>query len=171
MDAEGGLKPHHMDARIINPFLSATISLFQEMLFLQPTYGDPFIAKHGGTHRWEISGVIGLVGASEGIVVLRVTNMLAEKLLVKSQVVVKNEDEKPKVINEMISELVNIISAKALAELKNSNVKLTPPFTVQGKNHDICWPSRTPIIGVPFQTKNGPFEVEISISSKEGSTG
>jgi chemotaxis protein CheX len=168
MAADESLKNYHMDANIINPFLNGTIELFQEMLFIQPTYGEPFIVKDNGSHRWEISGIIGLAGESEGIVVLRVTNFLAEKLLVKSRVVVNDDSEKPKIINEMISELVNIISAKALAEIQGLNVKLTPPFTVQGKNHNISWPSRTPVIGVPFQTKYGPFEVEVSISSKKG---
>jgi len=157
-----------MDVKIINPFLNGTINLFSEMLSLQPTFGEPFLVKNHGTHRWEISGIIGLVGDSEGIVVLRVTNLLAEKLLLKSQVTVSDDSEKARVIREMVSELVNIISAKALYELADSNIKLTPPFTVQGKNHEISWPSRTPIIGVPFQTKYGPFEVEISISSKTG---
>lgn len=168
METAENLQTHFMDAKIINPFLSGTIDLFQEMLFIQPTYGAPFVLENNGTHRWEISGIIGLVGDSEGIVVLRVTNLLAEKLLQKSQVIVNDEAERAKIINEMISELVNIISAKALAGIKGFNVKLTPPFTVQGKNHEISWPSRTPIIGVPFQTKYGPFEVEISISSKKG---
>ncbi|MBI9105872.1 MAG: chemotaxis protein CheX [Spirochaetales bacterium] len=171
MDTVNSLNPHFMDARIINPILNGTIDLFHEMLFIEPTYGEPFIVKNNGTHRWEISGIIGVVGDSEGIVVLRVTNLLAEKLLMKSQVIVKDETEKPKIINEMISELVNIISAKALGGLKDFNVKLTPPFTVQGKNHEISWPSRTPIIGVPFQTPYGPFEVEVSISSKTGNAG
>lgn len=169
MESTGTPKTYFMDAKIINPFLNSTIKLFQEMLFLEPGHGDPFIVKTHNTHRWEISGIIGLVGDSEGIVVIRVTRLLAEKLLKKSGVIV-TDDEKPKVINEMISELVNIISAKALAELKSFNVKLTPPFTIQGKNHEISWPCMTPIIGVPFQTKYGPFEIEVSISCSQGCT-
>ena len=156
-----------MDVKIINPFLSATIDVFREMMFIEPGHGDPFLAKPQGHHRWEISGIIGLVGDSEGIVVLRVTNLLAGKLLQKAQLRIDGDDERLRITNEMISEIVNIISAKALGALEGNNIRLTPPFTVQGQNHDISWPSRTPIIGVPFQTSYGPFEVQVSISSRK----
>ena len=159
-------RTHFMDAGVINPFLNGTIELFKQMLFLEPGYGEPFIVKAQNFHRWEISGIIGLVGDSEGIVVLRVTNLLADKFLRKSMVLWSDENEKAKLTSEMIGEMVNIISAKALGELKGRNIRLTPPFTVQGQNHEISWPSRTPVIGVPFQTKYGPFEVQISMTSR-----
>ncbi|MBI9103465.1 MAG: chemotaxis protein CheX [Spirochaetales bacterium] len=166
MEASRESLTYHMDAKIINPFLNGTIELFREMLFLSPTPGAPFLLDNDISHRWEISGLIGLVGDSDGIVVLRVTNLLAEKLLFKSNLIVDDETEKKQIINEMISELVNIISAKALYHLKDFNIRLTPPFTIQGKNHTISWPSNSPIIAVPFHTKYGPFEVEISIASR-----
>lgn len=157
-----------MDASIINPFLNATINLFYEMFLIEPTYGKPFLANPAGNHRWEISGVIGVVGSHEGIVVLRVTQLMAEKLLSRSGLQITDPDEIPQLLNEMIGEFVNIISGNALGALKGRDVALTPPFTAQGTNHSISWPSKTPIIGVPFSTKYGPFEVQVSIiQSKE----
>ncbi len=153
-----------MDAGVINPFLNSTINLFEQMYSIEPSNGAPFIVEANKNHRWEISGIIGIVGESRGIVVLRITTILAVKLLEKSGLTIQNQNERPKLINEMIGEFVNIISGNALPELGNKNIELTPPFTVQGKNHSISWPSKTPIIGVPFSTSSGPFEVQISIS-------
>jgi chemotaxis protein CheX len=156
-----------MDASIINPFLNSAMRLFHDMFFLTPTYGKPFLVEPGASHRWEISGVIGIVGSHEGIVVLRVTTVLATKLLEKSGLVFTDEAERLQTMNEMISEFVNIISGGALPELKDKDVELTPPFTVKGKNHTLSWPGKAPIIGVPFFTNYGPFEMQVSIVSRK----
>ncbi len=138
------------------------------MYALTPTYGKPFLVDNSGGHRWEISGVIGMVGSYEGIVVLRVTTVLATKLLEKSGLVITEESERLQIMNEMISEFVNIISGTALPEIKDKNIELTPPFTVKGKNHTLSWPSKAPVIGVPFFTNWGPFEVQVSIIEQKG---
>ena len=168
MDSSKAAGTHYVDAKIVNPFLNGTIKVFQEMLFLEPEYGTPFIVDRIANHRWEITGIIGMVGAGEGIVALRLTNFLLEKLLEKTGLQIDSEKERPGIMNGLISELVNVISSKATAELGDYDIRLTPPFTVQGQNHKISWPSSTPIIGVPFRTKYGPFEVELSITCDNG---
>lgn len=152
-----------MDVTIINPFLTAAINMFEHMFHFTPTYGKPFIVSPNGNHRWEISGVIGIVGDSEGVLILRVTKLFAKKLLQKSGIEGINEDEQAQVMREMISELVNIISGNALQDLQDKNIKITPPLTVQGEHHSISWPANTPIIGVPFSSSFGSFEMQISI--------
>lgn len=158
--------PHYIDAQIVNPFLNGTLRVFREMLFFEPDYGKPFLVKDSSAHRWEISGIIGMVGDGEGIVALRIPSVLAEKLLDKTGVIVENEAERPKILNGFVSELVNMISSRATADLGKYDLRLTPPFTVQGKNHRISWPAKKPIIGVPFRTVYGSFEVEVSISCR-----
>ena len=168
MDSTKVAGKHFVDAKIVNPFLSGTIKVFQEMLYMKPDYGKPFIVERQQTHRWEISGIIGMVGDGEGIVALRLTTFLLEKLLEKTGLQIDSEDERPQIMNGLISELVNVISSKATAELGDYQIRLTPPFTVQGKDHKISWPSQTPIIAVPFRTQYGTFEVELSITCKSG---
>lgn len=154
-----------MDVSTINPFLNASINMFEHMFDFTPDYGKPFIVTPGGNHRWEISGIIGLVGESEGLLVLRMTKLFAMKLLEKSEISIVDEQERAQVMREMVSEFVNIISGNALEQLKGKNVSITPPLTIQGVNHTISWPANTPIIGVPFFSNFGTFEMQISVTS------
>ena len=156
-----------MDVSVVNPFLKSAINMFEHMFNITPTYGKPFIVPPNGTHRWELSGVIGIVGDSKGVLILRVTKTFAQKLLDSTGIKIGDESDRPTVMREMVSELINIISGNALEGLEDKNVKITPPITVQGLNHQIAWPSNAPIIGVPFFTSFGPFEVQINMISKK----
>lgn len=153
-----------MNVSIVNPFLEATMNMFEKMFSITPTYGKPFLVSPDANHRWEVSGVIGIVGETEGILVLRVTKVFAMKLLEKSNIIIQEESEKPQIMREMISEFVNIISGNALSKLGDKDISVTPPFSVQGANHTIAWSSSNAIIGVPFLTKYGPFEMQINLS-------
>lgn len=154
-----------MDVSIVNPFLNAAIQLFKGMFGISPSHGKPFVVEPRETHRWEISGVIGITGESEGVIVFRITKVLANKLLEMSGVEIDDPEEKPQVLREMVGELANIISGKALPECSDRQIDITPPVVVQGKNHAISWQCKQAIIGVPFVTKYGPFEVQICLSS------
>jgi len=152
-----------MDVSVVNPFLNSTIRLFKEMFHINPTYGKPFIVAPNGNHRWEISGIIGIVGEHEGVIVFRITSLLAQKLLQLSGVSTKDPEETDQVLREMIGEFANIISGNAIAEIQHRKIEITPPVVIQGKNHNISWQFEAPIIGVPFVTSYGPFEVQICI--------
>ncbi|MCP4156952.1 MAG: chemotaxis protein CheX [bacterium] len=139
-----------MDVSVVNPFLKAAMNMFNEMFGITLTFGKPFIVTPFGNHRWEISGVIGIVGDSEGVLVLRVTKVFAQKLLEKSGLIIEEDSERAQVLYEMISEFVNIISGNALAEMGDRNVGITPPIAIHGLNHTIACPIKTPLIGVHF---------------------
>lgn len=130
--------------------------------------GEKYVLTHFGNHRWEISGVIGLTGNVEGLVVIRLSRILAKKILEKSGLEVSRDpDEVSKLINEMVGELVNIIAGNGLSGLNDPDVDITVPFCVQGKNHSIAWPMNNPIIVIPFSTTAGPFEVTVSLKGNE----
>lgn len=156
-----------MDVSVVNPFLKSAINMFEHMFNITPTYGMPFLVPPNGAHRWELSGVIGIVGDSKGVLILRVTKTFGQKLLASTGIEIEDEFDRPMVMREMISELVNIISGNALEDLEDKNIDITPPITVQGLNHQIAWPSNAPIIGVPFFSSYGPFEIQINIISKK----
>ncbi len=152
-----------MSVSFINPFLASTMNLFTEMFQITPEMGKPFVLDLLGNHRWEISGVIGLTGQANGIVVIRLPHMLSTKLLEKSGVEVPQDpQELEQIINEMVGEFVNIIAGNALSQLGHLKIDVSPPFTIQGHNHSIAWPTKLgPIISIPFHTKHGPFEVDV----------
>jgi len=46
-------------------------------------------------------------------------------------------------------------------EIKNRDIQVSPPVVVAGKDHTLSWPKNYPIIGIPFATQYGPFEVDV----------
>ncbi|MCX7023954.1 MAG: chemotaxis protein CheX [Spirochaetes bacterium] len=147
-----------MDTAIINPFLSAAVSVFRNMFSLDVQSGKPFIVEYSGNHRWDISGIIGLAGSAQGIIAIRIGRDLAGSLLKASGVETSGGDE---MICGLIAELTNIISGNATTALSGIDVEISPPVVIQGANHQISWPRIAPVIGIPFTTPNGPFEVDV----------
>lgn len=154
-----------MDATVINPFLKSAINMFKEMFHFTPEYGKAYLVEGFGNHRWEISGVIGIVGKTEGVIVIRLTRSLAFKLLKESGMKAETPEEINGLINGMVGEFANIISGNAINMITQDKVDVTVPITIQGTNHTISWPNKGAIIGIPFYTPHGPFEMQINISS------
>jgi chemotaxis protein CheX len=154
-----------MRAIIINPFLEATMNLFDRLFGLKAVPGTPHVVDGFGNHRWEISGVISFLGSHTGVVVIRLPRVLADKLLKRTKLQYDNEKQREKLINEMIGEFTNIIAGNAVGPLQANGYELeiSTPVVVRGKNHQIHWPNGAPIIGMPFTTDGGPFTVDVSV--------
>lgn len=150
-----------MDVRLINPFLDATINLLNTMFSLEVTPGDPYILENLLGHRWEISGVVGVLGAKRGVVAIRLHHVLVDKLLEKSGVVVSSDDERFDTINAMVGEFINIISGNAISGMSFPGIDISVPMVVQGENHRLAWPKIGPVIAIPFPTAWGNFEVQV----------
>ena len=150
-----------MDVRLINPFLDATINLLETMFTLEVTPGKPYILENLLGHRWEISGVVGVLGSRRGVVAIRLHHLLLDKLLEKSGVVVTDEDERYETINAMVGELINIISGNAISEMSFPGIDISVPMVIQGENHRLSWPKIGPVIAIPFPTKWGNYEVQV----------
>jgi chemotaxis protein CheX len=152
-----------MKAAHINPFLSATIALFESLFAFTPQPGEVFLDDKAHKHRWDISAVMVLTGNAIGVVAIRLTRILADKLLIKSGVKWSTEDERENLINGMVGEFVNIIGGNASSQLGSFNIEISVPIVIQGENHTVSWPDKAPIVGVPFSTPYGPFLVNISL--------
>ncbi len=150
-----------MNVGYVNPFLSATIELFERTFATTPVPGEAFLDERAHKHRWDISGVMVLTGSALGVVAIRLTRLLADKLLVKSGVQWKGDEERASLCDGMVGEMVNIISGNASGQLADFDIEISVPFVVQGENHTISWPERAPIIGVPFSTDFGPFMIDV----------
>jgi chemotaxis protein CheX len=150
-----------VDVSIINPFLSATVNLFENMFAIEAQAGAPFLLEVELNHRWELSGLLGVTGGYQGIVAVRFPKMLADKMLQKSGVETKTEEERLDTLNGMVGELTNIVAGNAATALADVRIEISPPVVILGKNHRIAWPRNMPVIGIPFSTPNGPFEVDV----------
>lgn len=155
-----------MNAETIKPFVQFTIIMFREMFNFTPTYGKAYIVKDLNEHKWEISAAVGIMGAIEGIFVIRLKRVLAFKLLNDSQMAYSTSSEITEMITAMVGEFANIICGNALNTISGEGkTDVTVPFTIQGTNHTIVWPAKGDVIAIPFETPHGSFEVHINISA------
>lgn len=155
-----------MDVEIINPFLTAALNLFASMFGITAQPGPPYILEEENKHRWEISGILGLTGDYHGVVGFRLPRVLADKMLEKSGVSTQTEDERQETVYGMIGEMTNIIAGNAASAVQQAVIDISPPVVVMGENHHIAWPKTMPVVGIPFTTPSGPFEVDVCFKKK-----
>jgi len=155
-----------MDVTIINPFLSAAMNLFENMFDIEAKAGTPYLLEEAGKHRWEISGILGLTGDYQGIVGFRLPRVLADKMLERSGIETKSEEERVETVYGMIGEMTNIIAGNASSAIADYTIEISPPVVILGDNHHIAWPKTMPVVAIPFSTPNGPFEVDICFKKK-----
>ena len=144
-----------MNVKIINPFLSAGLSVFETMFNLGSTNKEPFLLDVSMGHPWEISGLLGITGDYSGIVAFRLGRTLAYKMLELSGMGEIKEDEKEEMAKQLVAEFTNVVSGNAISSLTDVNLKVSPPVTISGRNHSISWPKNYPVIAIPFITKYG----------------
>lgn len=150
-----------MDVKVINPFLTATLNTFKQMFQIESTNKEPFVVDIKTGHQWEISGILGITGDYSGVVAVRLHRTLAYKLLELSGLTDIHEDEKLDLSQELISEFTNIVSGNAVSSMPGINLTVSPPVTITGKDHVISWPKNYPVVGIPFSTPYGPYEVDV----------
>ncbi|MBN1617117.1 MAG: chemotaxis protein CheX [Spirochaetales bacterium] len=155
-----------MDVTIINPFLSATINLFQNMFSIDAQAGTPYLLEGEIKHRWEISGILGLTGDYQGLVGFRLPRLLGDKMLQKSGITTKTEEDRLDTVYGMIGEMTNIIAGNAASAILSASIDISPPVVVRGENHQIAWPKTMPVVAIPFTTSCGPFEVDVCFKHK-----
>lgn len=155
-----------MDVSIINPFLDAAVNLFESMFGIIVVPGTPYVLTDQKNHRWEISGILGITGDYQGLVGFRLPRLLADKMLQKSEIVTKTEAERLETVYGMIGELTNIISGNATSAIAHASIDISPPIVILGKNHQISWPKTMPVVGIPFTSANGPFEVDVCFKKR-----
>ena len=150
-----------MDASIINPFIAATTTVFKEMFGLDAAPEKPYVLEETTDSKWEISGLIGLAGAAQGIVAVRLPPGLAETLLGRTGMTFKTDDEKKQMVGGLVAELTNIVSGNAAGRFKDVNLDIAPPVVVRGDRHQISWPKIAPVLAVPMKTQAGSFELDV----------
>lgn len=150
-----------MNVEYINPFLKATVNVLGMMAFVTPVAGAPFVKKDKAS-KGDISGVIGLTGASKGVVVFSLTTAAAVKIV--NSMLSENYTGLVPEVSDAIGELTNIISGDARRELAGKGFKFEAglPSIVKGPNHVIECVTKGPTITIPFNIDGLEFVVETS---------
>ena len=127
-----------MKVGYINPFITSVISLFDTMLGVKLTRGQPFV-KGSIVPEHDISGIIGLTGRAKGSVVLSLSKesaLRATEVLLAEQPEDINDD-----VVDAVGEMANIVAGGAKAQLEQLAMSVSLPTVITGKNHLIGFPS------------------------------
>jgi chemotaxis protein CheX len=150
-----------MRAEFINPFVSATLNVFQTMLSTTLTRGELSLKKsHAPMH--EVCGLIGLAGKCHGMVVVgfgRETALRLAGILLGSKVHELNSD-----VVDAVGELTNMIAGAAKSQLGQYELSIGLPTVICGKTSTIDFPSNSPSLIIPFDCDMGPICVEVGIT-------
>ncbi|MGE0760417.1 MAG: chemotaxis protein CheX [Pirellulaceae bacterium] len=149
-----------MRAEFINPFVSATHEVFSVMLNCQLTRG-PLTMKRTSIPEYEISGLIGLSGKAQGMVVLS----LGRETAVQATTVLLGHrpDGITSDVVDAVGELANMIAGSAKAKLEAYEMSVSLPSVICGKNHSVSFPSQTIPIVIPFESDIGPICIDVGL--------
>ncbi len=138
-----------MDVKYINPFIVATQTVFKTMLGVNVDMGKPILKSVNSTSG-EITGIMGLVGDRKGTVAISLRNKGA-MFIFKTLIGDECSEITPEVV-DAIGELTNIISGQARKEFEKSgiNLKAAIPMVVVGKDLEMNFITKIPIISLPF---------------------
>lgn len=152
-----------MSIRYIEPFVEAALRVFEEFFQETPKPGKPYLFQRDEHRSWDLSALIGIGGDSRGVVAILMTSDLAANLtsvLTGSPTTAADEDA-----IDAIGEVVNIIAGNAKKGLEQYVLTISLPSIVRGSVHNICWPSKIPIIGVPCETRFGEFLLAVGLEN------
>ncbi len=151
-----------MDVKIINPFVKATSETFDSMLQLELKMGKP-VLKEKTTQKFDVSGVIGMSGKAQGMIILSFTKLLAlqitSKLLQKRVKIIGDE------LCDAIGEIANIVAGYAKQYLAEYELEISLPNVIIGSNHHISVPSGIKSVIIPFNCSLGGFAMEVALKT------
>ena len=150
-----------MDAKLINPFINATLNVLQTMAFVTCKPGKPYLKKDDMA-RGDVTGVIGITGEANGSVSVTFDELSILKIV--SNMFGEEMTELNGEIADAVGELTNMISGQARKELEEVGkvFEAAIPSVITGKNHCIMHITHGPKIAIPFTMDEGSFTIEIS---------
>lgn len=149
-----------MDAKIINPFIKATVNVLETMAFVKSEAGKPLLKKDNVAYG-DVSGIVGFTGEANGTVSVTFDELCILKIV--SNMFGEEMTEINNEIADAVGELTNMISGQARKELEEIGKVFhgAIPSVITGKNHTLETMTKGLKIAIPFKTKFGSFTIEI----------
>lgn len=150
-----------MEAKILNPFLEAIVSLLKEVTGTDAKRGELSLEKEIVKIKG-MAAIIGITGDLSGRVLIDMSIPTALKIAS-----VMNMEEFSKVddmVRATIQELANMIAGRSVTKLNDMGFKLdiTPPTICEGTDTTIS-NKNLEIIAVPFETDFGELVVDLGV--------
>jgi len=151
-----------MDVQYINPFIVAAQVVFKTMLGIDVDMGKPQL-KNTCVTSGEVTGIMGLAGDKKGTVAISFRETGAKyvyKTLIGDECETINQD-----VVDAVGEITNIISGQARKEFEKKGINLNAaiPMVIVGKQVEMNFITKLPIISLPFYftVNNGQAEKEV----------
>jgi len=150
-----------MDTKSLSPFFDAAGDVFSQMFGASVKPSQPRVLDGTENHRWEVSGLLGIAGAHQGVVALRFTLATVDALLKASGVETNSEQDRVATTSGLVAEITNIVSGNAISGYPDHALEISPPVVIKGKNHQITWPKIAPVVATEYSSSLGDFELAV----------
>ncbi|TFG82186.1 MAG: chemotaxis protein CheX [Spirochaetales bacterium] len=154
-----------MKTSTAEPFIAAVRGVFSQMFGLEATASPERTGDGTEDHEWGVSGILGLAGAAQGIVAIRLPLDMVDALLKASGVEYSSEQDRAATAAGLVGEIINIIAGNAITAFPDLDLDISPPVVVKGQNHQISWPKIAPVMAVRFSTTAGDFELGLCFNA------
>jgi len=153
-----------MRLECINPFISATVEVFNASIGLNPQRSNLSL-KQDLVPSYDVSVITGLSGDLHGSMALSFPSDSARKMIGK---MLGGQDETDEsIVADGIGELANMIAGRAKHMLYENELKIfhSIPRVIMGKDHFLHRPKGVPCISIEFQSDLGKFVMEIALKA------
>lgn len=153
---------------LIAPFIDATKETLATMVSMQVRRKEVFI-KQGYEMYGDVSGVIGLSGATTGTCALSMPASMAERAIRSMLMTPDNEVLAESEIRDGVGELINMIAGGAKTKLSNTMYKfnMTLPTIISGGKHEVFHRGGTYCVVIVFENvERESFALDVCISVK-----
>ncbi|MCK5706795.1 MAG: chemotaxis protein CheX [Candidatus Aureabacteria bacterium] len=153
-----------MDIKLINPFISSTITVLQTTAQLDAERGKLFM-KTEDSHKSDISGVIGVMGKFVGSISISFPKNIALKVVsnMLGGMEIEGIDDS---VKDAIGEVANMVAGAAKTKLAGIGYSytLSIPTVICGDGHHLSFPKGIQSIVMPFNIKDmGDFYLEVAL--------
>jgi len=142
--------------------IDSTQEIFSSMIMLDVSPGEPY--KRGEEQlKNSISGIIGLAGATKGLLAIHLSNAAA--LAVTTAFLGMDVEQIDEDVRDAVGELANMLggSLKAVIDPNGSEVQLSMPSAVYGEEYSVDCLANADMISVPFSFDDHRFTVELQL--------
>jgi len=147
--------------RFVEPLISAVTYVFGNMLECELSQEPVFLQEHHWSNE-EVNGVIRFSGRMSGAMVLGMSGSLA--LSATAKMLGRRATEINADVQDVVSELANIISGNVREQFDEHRLDLSPPEVLRGKGESIDFPYRVQPVVVPFGCRWGPITLSVALS-------
>jgi len=153
-----------MDANILNQFILATASVFEQVAGLKLDKEKVNVYDTGHKVKADVATIIGVSGTIKGQVIVTISEEIGMKF---ASAILMGEPVNE--FNEMaesgVCEIANMIGGDAAQRLNKMNhvVDLTVPSVIRGKEVEIGFYPKAPVITVDFTSSWGRVQIAMRI--------